>query len=342
MKRSLNVGYAGVENPLFTKPNNAMYLGDAKKSTDKLVQLLGEVQDKQVHAKEKGDDIEAQKVKEVDTFALEIPKLQEDAFLKVGVVKEVDEGERKVSIVPEGAKRLLKAGIQVYVQSGAGVGADFYDTEYEKCGAKICKSAQEIFDLVDIVIKIREPTVNPTTGKHEIDMVGKGKNLICFVGPRTAEGKVLLEMAKEAGVNLLAVDAIPRISRAQALDVLSSQAKIAGYRAVIQAASMYQKFLNGETTAAGSFPPSKVLVIGAGVAGLAAIGAGKNLGAIVRAFDTRMECKDQVEVSFRRMSRSELHTRLPYRFEPFFSLSVENSLFWISAKMVEMLLGTRR
>jgi NAD/NADP transhydrogenase alpha subunit len=296
MKRSLNVGYAGVENPLFTKPNNAMYLGDAKKSTDKLVELLGDVENAKVLSKENGD-VEAQKEKQVDTFATEIPKLQEDAFLKVGVLKEADEGERKVAVVPEGAKRLLKAGIQVYVETRAGEGGDFYNSDYENAGAKVLNTAQEICDTVEIVIKIREPTLNPTTGKHEIDMVGKGKSLISFVGPRTAEGKVLMDKAKAAGVNLLAVDAIPRISRAQALDVLSSQAKIAGYRAVIQAASMYQKFLNGETTAAGSFPPSKILVIGAGVAGLAAIGAGKNLGAIVRAFDTRMECKDQVEVS---------------------------------------------
>jgi len=296
MKRSLRVGYAGVENPLFFRENNAMYLGDAKKSTDRLVALLGESKDGDDNTH--NTDIEAPKIaekKEEDDFVTKIPGLWEESFLKIGVVKEVDEGERKVAIVPEGAKRLLKAGIQVYVESGAGDGGDFYNSMYEAAGAKILGTAQEVFDAADMIIKIREPTMHPVTGKHEIEMLAKGKSLISFLGPRTDKGKELMEMGKKAGVNLLAVDAIPRISRAQSLDVLSSQAKIAGYRAIVEAANVYQKFLNGEVTAAGSFSPSKIMVIGAGVAGLAAIGTGKNMGAIVRAFDTRLETKEQVE-----------------------------------------------
>lgn len=298
MKRSLRVGYAGVDNPLFTKPNNAMYLGDAKKSTDKLVQLLGEggkdSSEAQTHDTDVEAPAEAAKKKE-DEFITKIPGLQAEAFLKIGVVKEVDKGEKKVAIVPDGAKRLLQTGIQVYVESGAGDGGDFYDSEYEACGAKILGTAQEVFDMCDMIIKIREPTMHPVTGKHEIEMLAKGKSLISFLGPRLDTGKELMAMGQKAGVNLLAVDAIPRISRAQSLDVLSSQAKIAGYRAIVEAANVYQKFLNGEVTAAGSFSPSKILVIGAGVAGLAAIGTGKNMGAIVRAFDTRLETKEQVE-----------------------------------------------
>lgn len=292
MKRSLNVGYAGVENPLFLKPNNFMYLGDAKQSTEKLVTLLGTA----APGKATGD-IEKQTVKavKVDDFFALIAKLKEDAYLKVGVVKEIEEGERKVAIVPDGCKRFLKAGIQVFVEKGAGEGGDFFDSQYEEMGATILETAQGVYDAVDIIVKIREPTMHPVTGIHEIDMLAEGKTLISFVGPRFDSGKELMNKAVERGINLLAVDAIPRISRAQSLDVLSSQAKIAGYRAVIQAASTFQKFLNGEVTAAGSFPATKVLIIGAGVAGLAAIGAASNLGAIVRAFDTRLECKEQVE-----------------------------------------------
>ena len=299
MKRSLNVGYAGVENPLFTKENNAMYLGDAKKSTDRLVELLGTGgKNNEDDTRTNGTDIEAPAEaarKKEDDFITKIPGLQAETFLKVGVVKEVDEEERRVAIVPDGVKRLLLSGVQVFVEAGAGAGGDFYDSAYEVCGAKILGTAQEVFDAVDLVVKIREPTMHPVTGMHEIDMLAKGKSIISFLGPHFDKGKELMAMGKKAGVNLLAVDAIPRISRAQSLDVLSSQAKIAGYRAIVEAAHTYQKFFNGEVTAAGNFSPSKILVIGAGVAGLAAIGTGKNMGAIVRAFDTRLECEEQVE-----------------------------------------------
>lgn len=308
MKRSLRVGYAGVDNPLFFHENNAMYLGDAKQSTDKLVTLLG---DEKEISKETAVDVtetcndpeapkeqalvEDKKQKEEADFLARIPELQTEAILKLGVIQEVELEERKVAIVPEGAKRLLEKGMRVLVQSTAGVGAGFDDSDYEKAGATVLASVEEVMDQCDVLVKIREPTIHPKTWKHELEMLGKGKTLVSFVGPRTPKGKDLLTKAQECGVNLLAVDAIPRISRAQSLDVLSSQAKIAGYRAVVQASSLYQRFLNGEMTAAGSFPPSKVLVIGAGVAGLAAIGTAKNLGAVVRAFDTRLETKEQVE-----------------------------------------------
>jgi len=295
MKRSLNVGYAGVDNPLFVKENNHMFLGDAKQSLEKLLTLLGsdepapgDIEEAQVAKKKK-------EVK-VDSFFSQIPELQKQTFLRVGVCKEIaEEQEKRVAIVPEIAKRLLKSGIQVVVESAAGDGGGFYDSEYTRMGCEILKTAQEVYDTVDVVIKIREPEVHPVTGKHEIDMLASGKTMISFVGPRTDKGKALMDTAVAAGVNLLAVDAIPRVSRAQSLDVLSSQAKIAGYRAVVEAANIYQRFLNGEITAAGSFPASKVLVVGAGVAGLAAISTASNMGAIVRAFDTRLECKEQVE-----------------------------------------------
>ena len=294
MKRSLRVGYAGVDNPLFVKPNNSMYLGDAKASLEKLLALLGETKES-----DKRGDVEtaiAKKVEKLDHFYNEIPALQQKTFLKVGVCKEVEnDGEKRVAIVPDIAKRLLKSGIQVVIESAAGDGGGFYDGEYSKVGCQIFDTAQEVYDDVDLIVKIREPIVHPVTGKHEIDMLAKGKSMISFVGPRTDKGKELLDRAHAAGINLLAVDAIPRISRAQSLDVLSSQAKIAGYRAVVEAANVYQRFLNGEVTAAGSFAASKIMVVGAGVAGLAAVSTASNMGAIVRAFDTRLECAEQVE-----------------------------------------------
>ena len=330
MKRSLNVGYAGVDNPLFIEPNNSMYLGDAKTSVDKLLALLGEKGDSSMATKQPSEltDVEAaeksdsKKAEIIDEFTANIPSLQKAATVQLGVVKEVDEGEKRVSIVPETAKKMLQRGIQVIIEDGAGEGAGFSNQLYEKAGAVIlpgtsgdnvaflcrfvqyvCSSsrfpvvpdAQSVFDAAGVVIKITYPTVNPQTKKHEIDMAGKGSTIISFVGPRTDDGKELLNKASAAGVNLLAVDAIPRISRAQSLDVLSSQAKIAGYRAVVEASNVYQRFLNGEITAAGNFPASNVLIIGAGVAGLAAIGTASNMGAVVRAFDTRLETKEQVE-----------------------------------------------
>jgi len=297
MKRSLRVGYAGVDNPLFVKENNYMFLGDAKQSMEKLVALLGDTKPQNQTV---GGDVESgKKVKEekVDPFFADIPNLRSKTFLRVGVCKEssLDGGEKRVAMVPDIAKRLLKSGIQIVVETAAGEGGGFADAHYVQMGCEILGSAQEVYNAVDVVLKVNEPDIHPVTRKHEIDMLPSGKTMISFVGPRTDKGQQLLEKAVAAGINLLAVDAIPRISRAQSLDVLSSQAKIAGYRAVVEASTIYQRFFNGEVTAAGSFPASKVLVVGAGVAGLAAISAASNMGAIVRAFDTRLECAEQVE-----------------------------------------------
>lgn len=305
MKRSLRVGYAGVDNPLFFEPNNAMYLGDAKKSVEALIELLRvkkqsnsaaaplvEQTDDGVITDADQLDIEqphAQTLQPVDKFLVEIPQLQQDAFLTLGILNETNHQEKRVSIVPAGIKRLLQKGMIALVETGAGVGAGFLDSAYEEAGAKIVANAKAVYEMADVIFKVSEPK------KSEVTKMYSGKTLITFVSPRTASGKELMDTAAEAGINLLAVDAIPRISRAQSLDVLSSQAKIAGYRSVIEAMNVYQRFLNGEVTAAGKFDACKVLVIGAGVAGLAAIGTAANMGAIVRAFDTRLETKEQVE-----------------------------------------------
>ena len=302
MKRSLNFGYAGVDNPLFINPNNSMYLGDAKTSLEKLLSLL-ERSDTTSTTSDIMDiraDIESMKKdtekSNDDKFSSQITELQSKAFLKVGVCKEIaDESEKRVALVPDVAKKLLKSGIQVVIESNAGNGSQFFDFDYINAGCQVKYSAKELFDSVDVLIKVREPTVHPETGKHEIDMLASGKTLISLLGPSQESGMRNFHRAKEAGVNLLAVDAIPRISRAQTVDVLSSQAKLVGYRAVIEAAHVYQRFLNCEVTAAGSFSASNVLVVGAGVAGLAAISTASSLGAVVRAFDTRLDCREQVE-----------------------------------------------
>eukprot|EP00579_Thalassiosira_antarctica_P032449 CAMPEP_0201994200 /NCGR_PEP_ID=MMETSP0905-20130828/2119_1 /ASSEMBLY_ACC=CAM_ASM_000554 /TAXON_ID=420261 /ORGANISM="Thalassiosira antarctica, Strain CCMP982" /LENGTH=1061 /DNA_ID=CAMNT_0048549131 /DNA_START=463 /DNA_END=3645 /DNA_ORIENTATION=- len=299
MKRSLNVGYAGVDNPLFVMENNYMFLGDAKASLEKLLGLLGNVDSTTKSFGADSADIERPKTKreeKVDPFFAQIFELQNNAFLKVGVCKEVaDNSEKRVAMVPDVAKRLLESGIQVVIESNAGSGGGFHDGAYAKMGCIILPNAQGVYDTVDVVIKVREPVVHPVTGKHEIDMLERGKTMITVVCPQTESGMALIYKATESGVNLLAIDAIPRISRAQNVDVLSSQAKIAGYRAIIEAASTYQRFLNGEVTAAGSFAACKILVVGAGVAGLAAISTASSMGAIVRSFDTRLECREQVE-----------------------------------------------
>ena len=295
MKRSLRVGYAGVDNPLFFHDNNFMYLGDAKSSVDRLNALLEETaiirRDKNI------DEEQGKQVAEtvVDTFLSKIVELQKSAKLKVGVICEIEPNEKRVAIVPDVSKQMLQAGIQLYLESNAGHSAGFSDSSYELCGAKILANAKSVYETVDVIIKVTEPRLHPQTQKHEIDMLPKGKTMISFVGPMTQSGKQLLEKAKVAGINLLAVDAIPRISRAQSVDVLSSQAKIAGYRAVVEAINIYQRFLNGEITAAGSFPATKVMVIGVGVAGLSAIGTAIRMGAIVKAFDTRLATKGEVE-----------------------------------------------
>ena len=290
------MGYAGVENPLFAKPNNAMFLGDAKKSVDALIELLRTKEDVYNSMEKKSlHDIEQQIVKpmpKVDDFIADIPRLQKDCFLKLGVLNERNDTEQRVAIVPNGARRLLKNGIQVLIETGAGIGGGFTDDSYRDVGAQILSSSH-IYSSADVIVKIKEPRWKNLT--HEIDMVLEGKTLISFVGPRTDQGKDLMERAVAAKINLIAVDAIPRVSRAQNLDVLSSQAKIAGYRSVVEASNVYQRFLNGEVTAAGKFDACKILVVGAGVAGLSAIGTAVNMGAIVRAFDTRLETKDQVE-----------------------------------------------
>jgi len=213
--------------------------------------------------------------------------------MKIGIPKEVHEGERRVATTPDVAAQLQKLGFDVAIESGAGDAANFADAVYAAKGVKIVGDARALWADADIVIKVRGPERHPELGVDELELLRKGQVLISFLWP--AQNPAMLETLKAKGVTALAMDSIPRISRAQKMDALSSMANIAGYRAVVEAAQHFGLFFTGQITAAGKVPPAKVLVIGAGVAGLAAIGAAKSMGAIVRSFDTRPEVKEQVE-----------------------------------------------
>jgi NAD(P) transhydrogenase subunit alpha len=213
--------------------------------------------------------------------------------MKIGVPKEVRRGERRVAATPETAARLRKLGFEVAVEKDAGAAASFRDADYQAQGASIVDSTAQIWAESDLVLKVQPPEHNPELNQHEAELLREGGALVSFIYP--AKNRELVERLAKRKATVLAIDQVPRITRAQKMDALSSMANIAGYRAVIESASFYGRFFTGQMTAAGKVPPAKVLVIGAGVAGLAAIGAARGLGAIVRAFDTRAEVREQVQ-----------------------------------------------
>ena len=213
--------------------------------------------------------------------------------MKIGIPKEIYEGERRVAATPDTVRRMIKKqGFMVVVEKGAGVEASFPDSAYEEAGATIVDMPSDVWKC-DIVAKVRPPQYHEGTGQEEAEMLAEGSTLISFLWP--AEAEATIKMLEGRKVNAVAMDQVPRITRAQKLDALSSMGNIAGYRAVVEAAQQFGRFFTGQITAAGKVPPAKVMVIGAGVAGLAAIGAARGLGAIVRAFDTRPVVKEQVE-----------------------------------------------
>jgi len=213
--------------------------------------------------------------------------------MKIGIPKEVRLGEKRVATTPEAAEKISKLGFEVLVETGAGTAADISDAAYQAAGVTIVPSATELWAQSDIVMKVRAPEWHPALNVNEVELLHAGCTLISFFWP--AQNADLMATLAAKNINVLAMDSVPRLSRAQKLDALSSMANIAGYRAVIEAAQHFGRFFTGQITAAGKVPPAKVLVIGAGVAGLAAIGTAKSMGAIVRAFDTRPEVKEQIE-----------------------------------------------
>jgi NAD(P) transhydrogenase subunit alpha len=203
------------------------------------------------------------------------------------VPRETAAGEKRIATVPEVVEKLIKLGFKVAVQSGAGDAANFADDTYRAAGAEIVDSAAKLWAASDIVFKVRGPSAEEAALMHE------GQNLISFIWP--AQNPELMQQLAARKVTVLAIDSLPRtLSRAQKMDALTSQAGVAGYRAVVEAANAFGRFFNGQITAAGKVPPAKVFIAGAGVAGLAAIGTAASLGAIVRANDTRAEVADQV------------------------------------------------
>ena len=213
--------------------------------------------------------------------------------MKIGIPKEVHAGEKRVAATPETVGQLVKLGYAVAIEAGAGEGAHFADEAYRAAGAGIVTEPRALWAQSDIVLKVRAPEKHPKLGVHESELLREGGTLLSFIWP--AQNPDLIELLKARRATVIAMDAVPRISRAQKLDALSSMANIAGYRAVIEAAQHFGRFFTGQITAAGKVPPAKVMVIGAGVAGLSAIGTAHSLGAIVRAFDVRLEVKQQIE-----------------------------------------------
>jgi len=207
--------------------------------------------------------------------------------VKIGTPKEVSAGEARVAMTPDSALQLQKLGYECVVESGAGVAAGFADALYREAGVEVVKTAAALWKAADIITKVRPP--NATEAKRLTD----GKLLISFFYP--AQNTEQMELLAGKGASVIAMDMVPRISRAQKMDALSSMANIAGYRAVIEAGNNFGRFFTGQITAAGKVPPAKVLVVGAGVAGLAAIGTATSLGAITYAFDVRPEVAEQIE-----------------------------------------------
>jgi H+-translocating NAD(P) transhydrogenase len=208
--------------------------------------------------------------------------------LVVGVPKETYPNERRVALTPTNVALLLKKGFaKVIVQNGAGTAADFPDEAYEKAGATMVQDASTIWSGSNIVLKVRGPSL------EEVDSIKENQTVISFLQP--AQNRELVEKIAARKATVFAMDMIPRISRAQVFDALSSMANIAGYKAVLEASNNFGRFLTGQVTAAGKIPPCKVLVIGAGVAGLSAIATARRMGAIVRGFDTRPAAREQVQ-----------------------------------------------
>ncbi|WP_274584323.1 Re/Si-specific NAD(P)(+) transhydrogenase subunit alpha [Neisseria leonii] len=205
--------------------------------------------------------------------------------MRIGIPKESAEGESRVACTPESAEQLQKLGFTVMVERGAGVAAGLADADYEAAGA-VLADAQSVWDC-PLVYQVNPPN------EEEAGRLKAGQTLVSFLWP--AQNPDLVQKLADKKVNVLAMDMVPRISRAQALDALSSMANISGYRAVIEAANAFGRFFTGQITAAGKVPPAQVLIIGAGVAGLAAIGTANSLGAVVKAFDTRLEVAEQIE-----------------------------------------------
>lgn len=214
-------------------------------------------------------------------------------MIKVGIPKEIHLEEKRVAATPQTVMKLRKLGFEVGIETNAGNEIYFSNGAYREAGAIVFENVKELWAWADVILKVRPPEQHPKVGVHEADLLREGGWLISFIFPW--QNKKLLEHLASRKATVFAMDGVPRITRAQKMDALSAMANIAGYRAVVEAASHFPRFFGGQMTAAGKIEPAKVLVVGAGVAGLSAISTARSLGAIVRAFDPRSATKDQVK-----------------------------------------------
>jgi NAD(P) transhydrogenase subunit alpha len=218
---------------------------------------------------------------------------EEKTKLTVGVIKETFPGEKRVAVVPDNIPQLIKSGLKVIVESGAGYDAGFTDDLYKEKGAEIVANRKSVFAGSDIITQVRGLGANPEKGKDDLELFDKKHTVISFFEPLTAKNEV--QAMADKGVKSFAIELMPRITRAQSMDALSSMATIAGYKAVLMSAEILPKMFPMMMTAAGTISPAHVFVIGAGVAGLQAIASAKRLGAVVKAYDVRPAVKEQVE-----------------------------------------------
>lgn len=212
-----------------------------------------------------------------------------------GVPKEIMAGERRVAAIPETVKKMVSNGAKVLVERNAGLGSFFSNEEYQNAGATIVDNVEELFANADVILKVKEPQFNEQTGRHEVDMMHSGQVLITFLHPAAPANHEMIKNLTAKGVTALTLDGIPRISRAQAMDALTSMSTVAGYKAVLMAANRIPKFVPMIGSAVGMIPPATVTVLGAGVAGLQAIATAKRLGAVVHAADIRPDAAEHAK-----------------------------------------------
>ncbi|MCH8885321.1 MAG: Re/Si-specific NAD(P)(+) transhydrogenase subunit alpha [SAR324 cluster bacterium] len=213
--------------------------------------------------------------------------------MKIGIPKEILPGENRVALIPDSVKKLKEQGLEIVLESGAGAGSNHSDEDYAGCGAEIASSHQAVLGGADLIVKVMPPATGGDDGPDEVSQMKEGAALIGLLQPFNRRG--MLEKLAARNLTAMSMEMVPRISRAQNMDVLSSMATVGGYKAVLMAANAFQRFFPMFMTAAGTIAPARVLILGAGVAGLQAIATAKRLGAVVEAFDTRPVVKGEVE-----------------------------------------------
>lgn len=216
-------------------------------------------------------------------------------MLTIGIPKEIMAGEARVAATPETVKKFVKDGMTVLVEKGAGVNSHYYDDEYAEVGAELVSDVKQLFERADLILKVKEPLFNEKEGKHEVDMMHSGQYLITFIHPASPVNHEMVKKMAAAGIVGLTLDGIPRISRAQNMDALTSMSTCAGYKGMIMAADNLSFFMPQMFTAVGMLKPANVLVIGVGVAGLQALATGKRLGAVTYAMDIRPAANEQAK-----------------------------------------------